>query len=115
MQTRNIEIIAAVAVVGLLLVTFLGGGMMGPGMMGWYGWGNQTMGPWWGIGMALFWIAVLAGLVGFVVWLVRAGSPAAAASGGPSSRAEELLKERYARGELTREEYERMRQDLRGG
>ena len=113
MQTRDVVIIGVAVVVGLLLVTVLGGGMMGPGMMGWYGWGNQAMGPWWGIGMALFWIAVLAGLVGLVVWLVRGGTTAAAGPGGSPSRAEEILRERYARGELTREEYERMRQDLR--
>ena len=67
------------------------------------GWG------WIGLGivhMALFWILVILGIVVLVKWL---------AGGGPSrveGRALEILKERYARGELTREEFERMKRDV---
>lgn len=100
----------AVAVFGfpLIMAIFMMGGtiMMGPGMMGW-GWG--PVGAWWGILGMVFGLAVLAGLVLLVIWAVRQFAPAAGPSG---SRALEVLKERYARGEITREQYEQMRRDL---
>jgi putative membrane protein len=72
--------------------------------MGW-GWGGMWLGP-------LFMIAVLALLVAFVVFLVRwLGGDRAAAPKAPRT-ARELLDERYARGEIDREEYLRRRQDL---
>jgi len=73
---------------------------MGPGMMG--GWGMGWFG---GIFMIVFWVLVIVALVFFVRWLVRT-------SGGISeketsrSRALEILKERYARGEIGTEEFE---------
>lgn len=83
---------------------------MGPGMgMGW-GWG-------W-----LFWLLVLAGLIFLVVLAVRViGGGASRSDGGVSAaaqpptrnRARELLDERYARGELTTEEYRERLQVLR--
>ncbi len=91
----------------LVMGIFMMGGtaMMGPGMMGW-GWAAN---PWWGILGMVFGLAVLVGLVLLVVWAVRQLAPA----GGPAtSRALEVLKERYARGEITREQYEQMRRDL---
>ncbi len=88
-------------IMGILMIG--GMGMMGPGMMGW------AANPWWGILGMVFGVAVLAGLVLLVVWAVRQFAPA----GGPAgSRALEILKERYARGEITREQYEQMRRDL---
>ncbi len=89
----------------LVMGIFMMGGaaMMGPGMMGW------AANPWWGILGMVFGLAVLAGLVLLVVWTVRQFIPA----GGPAgSRALEILKERYAKGEITREQYEQMRRDL---
>ncbi len=89
-------------------IFMMGGGMMmGPGMMGW-GWAAN---PWWGIAGMVFGLAVLLGMVLLVIWAVRQLAPA----GGTGSRALEILKERYARGELTREQYEQMRRDLEGG
>lgn len=83
---------------------------MGPGMgMGW-GWG-------W-----LFWLLVLAGLILLVVLAVRligggvsrSDSGASGAAQPPArNRARELLDERYARGELTTEEYRERLQILR--
>ena len=63
------------------------------------------------IGMILFWVAVIAG----IVWLVRTvgGSNAQfpmQAQGGVNAR--EIIDQRYARGELDREEYDAMKQDL---
>lgn len=87
----------AAIVVALLLVGLLGGGMMmGPGMM---------------LGGPLF----LVGLVLLVVWLLRGGRLADVTSIGPGAqrdRALDVLRERYARGELSDEQYDRMRREL---
>ncbi len=59
--------------------------------------------------MALFWILVIAG----GIWLISNIFPRAAAGGsGQIESAQEILKRRYARGELTKEEFESMRRDL---
>lgn len=68
-----------------------------------YGWG-------WGFGglfMLLFWLLVLAGLVALLRWLFSHENKAL-----PQNRALEILAERYARGEIDREQYEQMRRDL---
>jgi putative membrane protein len=56
--------------------------------------------------MALFWLSVLAALAAGIWWLVRG------ARARPSARALDLLRERYARGEISREEFEACRKDL---
>jgi putative membrane protein len=61
--------------------------------------------------MMVFWLVVVVIIVLAVVFLLRQGS-----LGGRSSaanRAEEALRERYARGELDEEAYRRMRDELR--
>jgi putative membrane protein len=62
---------------------------------------------WWamGIGM-LIWIIVLAAAIGLAIWLVNRGS------GGrrpdrDSETAEDILRRRFASGEIDAEEYER--------
>lgn len=80
-------------------------------MMG-YGWG---MGG--GIGMILFWVA----LILVIVWLVRSLDLGKNLSGGRSrnshgspapDRALDVLRERYARGEIDSDEFERRRRAL---
>ena len=73
--------------------------------MGW-GWGGMWLGP-------LFMIALLALLVAAIVALVRW----IGGSSGMERRvrtAREILDERYARGEIDREEYQRRRNDIAG-
>lgn len=78
-------------------------------MMGnWSGWG-------WGMGfgwifMIFFWALIVLGVVALAKWLFSAGGTVG--SGGFSKTPPEILKERYARGEINREQYERMRRDL---
>jgi putative membrane protein len=75
-------------------------------MFGNYGWG--MMGGWGGmLMMAVFWIA----LVLLIVWVVRAviGS---STGGSSSSTARSILDTRYARGEITRKEYDQMKKDI---
>ena len=85
-----------------------GGWHMGPGMMG-----NWGMG-WFGmIFMMIFWVLVIVGLVFLIKWLIQTtGSGKAAEQTG--SRAVEILKERYARGEIDKAEFESKKKDLLG-
>lgn len=72
--------------------------------------------PWfWGMGMLvsmgvffLFWILALVGLVLLIRWLWIQGR----SFPRTEDSALEILKRRYARGEITREEFESMRRDL---
>ena len=80
-----------------------GWGMMGPGMMGGYG----TM-----FFMPILWIVV----IGLIVWAVVASVRSASESGDRGSSktdsALDVLKRRYARGEINREEYDEKKKDL---
>ena len=67
----------------------------------------------WGYGlggwMMLFWFILAAAIVSLVVWAIVRGATQTRGAAG----AEDVLRERYARGEISREEFERMRDDLR--
>jgi putative membrane protein len=83
-----------------------GGWGMGSGMMGGYG-----MGWFGGIIMIVFWILIIVGLVFLIKWLIQStGRDKMAGSGG--DRSLEILKERYARGEIDKEEFETKKKDL---
>ena len=83
-----------------------GGWGMGPGMM--WGWGM----PWFGmIFMIIFLGLVIVGLVFLVRWLIQTTKGEKDVVHG-SSRAVDILKERYARGEVNKEEFEQMKNDL---
>jgi putative membrane protein len=110
-------IVALVVLVAVVLVgSGLTGGVMGPGMMGRYGSGAVGVGGW-GLAMSLGWLAMLAfwgalaaGVVLLVRWLGGAAGAGGAPGGGES--AVDVLKRRYAAGELSREQYEEMRRTL---
>jgi len=76
-------------------------------MMGGFGMGFGLFGF---LLMIVFWVAIIA----LGVWLVSNLFPKAGSTAGSQAgeSALEILKRRYARGELTREEYEAMRHDL---
>jgi putative membrane protein len=85
--------------------------MMWPWHMGYWGWGGMLFG---GILMLLFW----GGIITIGVLVIRAISRTNQ-SGGKSDYllsqgrdSLEILKERYARGELTREQYQEIKHDL---
>jgi putative membrane protein len=82
-----------------------------------WGWGWHPMwGMWgaWGIGMLLimltFWVLVIVALFAAIRWLVHQGAD----SGREPRRdsALEILRERYARGEIGKEEFDAKRRDL---
>ena len=70
-------------------------------MMGCWGWGWGMGGGW--LLMVLFWGLVLVGLV----WLIRSLS-----SQSRGKTALEILQERYARGDIQKEEYEQRKRDI---
>ena len=74
------------------------------------GWGGNMMG-WFGGGimMLVFWVL----LIVFIVWMVRevSGKNLHSQSG---SNALEILKERYAKGEIDKKEFEEKKKDLTG-
>ena len=84
--------------------------MPGGGMMGWggYGYGGYGMGLIGWLFMLLFWGLIIVGLVLVVRWLWDRGRPA----GGGSDAPLEILKRRYARGEINKEEFDRTKKDL---
>lgn len=79
--------------------------MYGDGVMN--GWGMMGPGMW--ILMLLFWGLVIVGIIAGIRWLTQRTPPA----DRPASETPlEILKKRYARGEIDREEFERMKKDL---
>lgn len=78
-----------------------------------YEWRWQMHPMWWGlwgIGMMLmmflFWVLVVVGLVVAIRWLVSKGKTPR------SNSALDILRERYARGEINKEEFEAKKKDL---
>ena len=118
--TRTVLTVVGIVVGVLVLIPLLWGGAMMGGMMG--GWGSGGMmggwGPGWGWGSGLGIIAMIAFwalLGGGIYLLVRAFAGAGGASERQTKSAEsplDILKRRYAAGEITREEFEQAKKDL---
>jgi putative membrane protein len=118
-QDQGLWIGFGVLLLVLLGVPVLSGGMMASGMMrrgmmGWYGVSGDASGWMWPFGwlaMVLFWGAVVAlGVMAFR--LVTSGAHSAHTE--PTESATEVLKRRYATGEISREQFEQMQQVMRG-
>ncbi|OGI46522.1 MAG: hypothetical protein A2151_03740 [Candidatus Muproteobacteria bacterium RBG_16_65_34] len=78
------------------------------GYAGEYGW------PWWWWGaglvhMLLFWGLIVLGIAALAKWLF---AKPAGAGGAREKTPLDILKERYARGEVNREEFEQKKRDL---
>ncbi len=75
-----------------------------------WGWGMHPMWGFWGIGMMLmmllFWGLVIVGVVLGIRWLVSQGKESR------SDSALEILRQRYARGEINKDEFEARKKDL---
>ncbi len=84
-----------------------GSGGMGPGMWGWeyhMGWLSVIL-------IGLFWIAVIVAILFFIRWLIvtrRHRNRGAR----PTDSALEILKIRYAKSEISKEEFEQKKKDL---
>ncbi len=73
--------------------------MGGYGMAGGYGFG--------GIFMVLWWVLIIVGIVMLVKWLSKS-----AGAEGSGNKALDILKERYARGEIDEQEFKKRKHDL---
>jgi len=120
-MTRSIWIVVAVLIgLGLLAGGFLlsrsGWSMFGygPGMMdGSFGFGIMNGFGFGGIFTILLWVVI----IGLGVWLVsrlasNANSQPPSNSVALPESALDILKKRYARGEITKEQFEEMRRDV---
>ncbi len=79
----------------------------GPGMMEWgsgFGWIGMIF-------MAVFWIAVIVGIVFLIRWLILS-TRAEGHKAHSEDSALEILRKRYARGEINKEECEEKKKDL---
>ena len=75
-----------------------------------YGWDGGWLGMGIGMfGMLLFWVLIIVGIVVLVKWLV---ATQASAGAPPAKTALDIVKERYARGEINKEEFEQKKRDL---
>jgi len=84
------------------------GGGMGPGMMNWgYGVGWVM-----GIINIIFWVAVIIGVVYLIKWL-SSSSKQKGQEGKSVDSALDVLRERYAKGEISREEFEEKKKVLK--
>lgn len=78
-------------------------------MMDYYGYGWH----WWGwLGSILFWLVLILVVVAAAKYLFSGNVRAKSGGGDPSSTALSVLEERYARGEINRDEYLQKRDDI---
>jgi len=109
---KKLSLIVALAlVIGVIFYAANGEAQMGPGYGGYgMGWGYGMV--WfWPIIMVAFWIAVIVAIVSLIRWLIKTPR-----TGEPQARSEdsalEILKRRYARGEIDKQEFEEKKKDL---
>jgi putative membrane protein len=76
------------------------------GYMGSTGWGWGMLGA---AHMVLWWILIVLGIAVLAKWLFASGMQH---QRGPSGDALEIVKERYARGEIGKDEFEQKKRDL---
>jgi putative membrane protein len=75
-----------------------------------YGWGWRTL-------VIFFWVLVILGIIAAFRWASNGGRPESGIVGGEGNpmehnRALDILKERYARGEIDKQEYEEKKKDI---
>jgi len=75
-------------------------------MWGWPdGWGWMVFGGLW---MVVFW----GGIIALIVWGVKKLTERGGTSTGERRSALDIAKERYARGEITKDQFEQLKKDL---
>ena len=85
--------------------SFADWGMPGPGMMGWGGWGMGW------IFMIIFWGLIIVGLIFLIRWLAGL-SRSRPSYDKTQDSALDVLRQRYAKGEINKEEFDQKKRDL---
>ena len=126
MKTSRL-IIGTVAAVVIGLALFAGGFILGRTSLGLVGYGLGLRGLNFGFGMMngfgfggivpiiltiVFWVAVIALGALLISGLVSRANRQSPANLPPAESALDILKKRYARGEITKEQFDEMRSDL---
>jgi len=73
-------------------------------------WHGSMMGGMWFFSI-LFWVLIIAGVVFIVKWFMDRDQDKAG-SGGNEESVLDILKKRYAKGEIDRETFEQMKKDI---
>lgn len=107
---------------GLLTIWGLNNILLSPAFAQSGGYRNWHMGRWmmgdWGMGwfgmifMLLFWVLIIAGIVFLIRWLVQSSGSRNRSNVGTGSQAMDILKERYAKGEISQDEFESMKKEI---
>jgi putative membrane protein len=121
MVKKQLNYILAMAIgfMSLLVVGFLGttSALAQPGRYSDWHMGRWIMGNW-GMGwfgmifMIIFWSLIIVGLVLLIRWLIQNTGGKAHSGISTGSKAMDILKERYARGEINLDEFESMKKDI---
>ena len=88
-----------------MMGNYFGNSMMGFG----YGYGAGWLGV---IIMVLFWVLIISAVVLFVSWLVRQAKGSTPHDNVSNDKAIDILKGRYAKGEIDKEEFKAKKKDL---
>lgn len=115
----NYILAKALGFMSLLILWFLGttSALAQPGRYSDWHMGRWIMGDW-GMGwfgmifMVIFWGLIIVGLVLLIRWLIQNTSGKSHSAVSTGSKAMDILKERYARGEINHDEFESMKKDL---
>ncbi len=110
---KNVVIIGGIILAIIIVVPAVWGAVTGFrgdgfGMMSGFGWGMVGIGF---IFMFAFWALVIWGIVSLIRWLAATAGNNPLPQGASSL---EILKQRYARGEINKEEFEQKKKDLGG-
>jgi putative membrane protein len=75
--------------------------------MWWYGFPG-----WWGIGMMIIMVVFWGGIIALIVWAIMRFARGSGSNISARRDPLEIAKERYARGEITKEQFEQIKRDL---
>ena len=76
-------------------------------------WWDGGSWSWWGMGTMMFLGVIFwGGIIALIVWGITRLTRQGSSGGGGGKTALDLAKERYARGEITREQFEQFKKDL---